>query len=60
MILSALICGISIISCNSQQDAKTTTQKSDTTQKTDQTRVAITDTVIPPAAVILKRKEIPI
>ena len=32
----------------------------DSTQKTDQAKMAVIDTTVPPAAIILKRKEIPI
>ncbi|MBS1598092.1 MAG: polysaccharide deacetylase family protein [Bacteroidetes bacterium] len=48
------------MACQSPQDAKSTAAKTDSVQKNDQTKIVTADTVVPPASVILKRKEIPI
>jgi peptidoglycan/xylan/chitin deacetylase (PgdA/CDA1 family) len=60
MIVPGFICSILLAACQSPQDTKTTISKTDTTPKTDQNKVAILDTIAPPAAIVLKRKEIPI
>jgi len=60
MILSGLVCGILFMACQSPPNPKATPPAADSTPKTDQTKVAITDTALPPAAVIIKRTEVPI
>lgn len=48
------------MACQSPPNPKATPPAADSTPKTDQTKVAITDTALPPAAVIIKRTEVPI
>src|SRR5882724_3393604 len=54
---SVFIC-IFLVACQSPED-KTKIPKTDSTSKSDQTKIT-TGITVPPAAIILKRKEIPI
>ena len=60
MIVPGFLWLIFLAACQSPSNTKTATSANDSTEKADQTKTAAIDTTVPPAAIILKRKEMPI